>query len=167
MIVRRKWPESYLSHQIEGVAFIIDAADEERIEEAKTELFQFLSIPEWSSIPVVILGNKIDLKHTLTEERFKELLEYPLVTSNENGYKNITKYHNHDVMLCMSSIVRRIGYGEGFKWLSERIYYNRTKKYQKFKLFLQFIFVLLVILFLILLVKFCSFVFKESLKEPI
>lgn len=119
-IVRRKWPEFYISHGIEGVVFIIDAADENRFDEAKEELNKFLDIPEWLHIPVLILGNKIDISRAVSEEKIRKYLEFPSTTTTTTTTATTTtsenkevRYHNHDVMLSMCSIVRRIGYGDG------------------------------------------------------
>ena len=58
--------------QLDGIIFIIDAADRERLPEAKKELDTLLEMAELQSIPFVIFGNKIDKRDALKEEELRE-----------------------------------------------------------------------------------------------
>ena len=53
---------------------MVDAADQNRIEEAKAELDSLLEMPELENVPFVIFGNKIDKKDALREEELRERL---------------------------------------------------------------------------------------------
>ncbi|CAE8608856.1 unnamed protein product, partial [Polarella glacialis] len=46
---------------LNGIVFIVDAADRTRFLEAREELDHLLEDPMLSGVPIVILGNKIDI----------------------------------------------------------------------------------------------------------
>ena len=45
--------------------FMIDAADRDRLPEAREELNNVLSMPELKNLPIVVFGNKIDRRDAL------------------------------------------------------------------------------------------------------
>lgn len=45
----------------DGIIFVIDSVDEERMEEAKMELLRTAKSPENSRVPILVLANKQDL----------------------------------------------------------------------------------------------------------
>ena len=47
---------------------MVDAADINRLGEAKEELDQLLQMPELKDLPVVVFGNKVDKKEAMKEE---------------------------------------------------------------------------------------------------
>jgi ADP-ribosylation factor-like protein 8 len=57
---------------VHAIVFMVDAADEEKLEPARNELLQLLEKPQLESIPVLVLGNKKDLPNALDE---RELIE--------------------------------------------------------------------------------------------
>jgi ADP-ribosylation factor related protein 1 len=57
--IRRLWHQHY--HDVEGVLFVIDSNDQERIEEAREILEGILKAPEMLNVPIVIIANKQDL----------------------------------------------------------------------------------------------------------
>jgi GTP-binding protein SAR1 len=69
---RKTWKE--YCGQLDGVIFLVDAADRDRLVEAKKELDMLMDMTELSGTPFVILGNKVDKKGSLGEEEFREAL---------------------------------------------------------------------------------------------
>ena len=69
---RKTWRE--YCGQLDGIIFIIDAADKERIAESKRELDSLLEMKELENVPFVIFGNKIDKKDSLKEEELRDYL---------------------------------------------------------------------------------------------
>lgn len=57
---------------VTAIVFMVDAADHEKLEAAKNELHNLLEKPQLAGIPVLVLGNKVDLPNALRE---KELIE--------------------------------------------------------------------------------------------
>lgn len=56
---------------------MIDAADVDRLPEAKAELEKLLAMPELADVPFVIFGNKIDKKEAVKEEELREIMGLP------------------------------------------------------------------------------------------
>lgn len=54
--------------------FVVDAADHDKIDAARTELKSLLEKPQLSNIPVLVLGNKNDLPGALNVEELIETL---------------------------------------------------------------------------------------------
>lgn len=59
--------------------FVIDAADHEKLEPAKSELRMLLDKPQLANIPVLVLGNKNDLPGALTVDQIIEVMYVPPV----------------------------------------------------------------------------------------
>ncbi|CAF1006948.1 unnamed protein product [Adineta ricciae] len=62
-LIRKLWQHYYQNS--DGLIFVIDSCDAERMNEAREELHGILSSPAMSNIPVVILANKQDLSTAL------------------------------------------------------------------------------------------------------
>lgn len=115
-IARKLWRD-YFASGVDGVVFIVDATDRERFPEAKRELDALLTSEELATVPFLILGNKIDLGRAASEEE----LRYQLGLFDTYGKetKAETKGNVRPIELYMCSVVRKMGYGDGFKWLSQ------------------------------------------------
>jgi small GTP-binding protein len=57
--IRRLWQHYYQGTN--GLIFVVDSNDQERIEEAREELHGILSAHDMSNVPIVVLANKQDL----------------------------------------------------------------------------------------------------------
>ncbi|XP_031560724.1 GTP-binding protein SAR1b-like [Actinia tenebrosa] len=115
---RRIWKDYFPA--VNGIVFIIDCADYERIEESKRELDSLLADEQLSSCPVLILGNKIDLPGAYSEDYIRQFFGlYGQTTGKGNvGAKELG---TRPIELFMCSVLKRQGYGEGFRWLSQYI----------------------------------------------
>jgi ADP-ribosylation factor-like protein 8 len=49
--------------------YVVDSADMERIPESKEELFELLERPVLAGIPLLVLGNKNDLREAISVEK--------------------------------------------------------------------------------------------------
>lgn len=72
---RRTWTD--YCGTLDGVIYLIDAADSSRLQESKTELDKLLQMPELANVPFVIFGNKIDKREALKEEEIREIMGLP------------------------------------------------------------------------------------------
>jgi len=111
---RRLWSD-YLAG-VDAIVYMIDAFDRDRFAEAKTELDGLLSGEQLANCPFLILGNKIDLPHAASEEELRHALA--IDTTGKNG-KPTGGIRPIEIWMC--SVVKKFGYGEGFKWLGNYI----------------------------------------------
>ncbi|KAK3444407.1 hypothetical protein EUGRSUZ_A00346 [Eucalyptus grandis] len=117
-IARRGWPNYYA--KVDAVAYVVDASDRERFEESKRELDALLSDEALANVPFVVLGNKIDIPHAASEDELRFQLGLTDFTTGK-GKVNLTDQTIRPLELFMCSVVRKMGYGEGFKWMSQYI----------------------------------------------
>ena len=66
---------------------------------------------------MLILGNKIDNPGAASEEELRAMLQ--LETTGKGGAA--LHPNQRPVELFMCSIVKRFGYGEGFKWMAKYV----------------------------------------------
>lgn len=70
--IRRLWRHYF--HDTQGLFFVVDSSDLERISEARQELFRVLESPEMEGVPVVVIGNKQDLPNALKKDELAQRL---------------------------------------------------------------------------------------------
>uniref|UniRef100_A0A3Q3BCP1 ADP-ribosylation factor-like protein 4A n=1 Tax=Kryptolebias marmoratus TaxID=37003 RepID=A0A3Q3BCP1_KRYMA len=58
----------------DGIIFVVDSVDAERMEEAKTELHKITKTSENQGVPVLVVANKQDLRHCLGLDEIEKLL---------------------------------------------------------------------------------------------
>ncbi|KAK2542508.1 Arl4a [Columba livia] len=58
----------------DGIVFVVDSVDVERMEEAKTELHKITRISENQGVPVLIIANKQDLRNSLSLSEIEKML---------------------------------------------------------------------------------------------
>lgn len=115
---RRLWRD-YFASGVDAVVFLVDAADRNRFPEAKKELDALLSGEELTNVPFLILGNKVDMRQLAVSE---DELRYALGLYETYGKTNTGDARDPNVRpieLFMCSVLRKMGYKEGFKWLSQ------------------------------------------------
>uniref|UniRef100_A0A803M7K0 Uncharacterized protein n=1 Tax=Chenopodium quinoa TaxID=63459 RepID=A0A803M7K0_CHEQI len=112
---RRGW-----NVKVDAVVYLVDAFDKERFFESKKELDALLSDEALANVPFLILGNKIDIPYAASEDELRYHLGLSNCTTGK-GKVNLAGSNVRPLEVFMCSIVRKMGYGEGFKWMSEYI----------------------------------------------
>lgn len=114
---RRVWKTYFPA--VDGIVFIIDVADQVRLEESKTEFDSLLSDEQLLNAPILVLGNKIDKPDAVSEDYIRQYFGlYGLTTGKSATSKDVS---TRPIELFMASVLKRQGYGEGFRWLSNFI----------------------------------------------
>jgi GTP-binding protein SAR1 len=117
---RRLWKDYFTT--VDGVVYMVDAVDRGRFPEAKKELDYLLTCDELATVPFLVLGNKIDYHGAASEDD----LRYALGLFETYG-KDTSRYRNNDsddhkirpIELFMCSVIRKMGYADGFRWLAQ------------------------------------------------
>ncbi|KAF3623424.1 hypothetical protein AABB24_000897 [Solanum stoloniferum] len=117
-IARRVWKDYYA--KVDAVVYLVDAYDKERFAESKKELDALLSDESLATVPFLILGNKIDIPYAASEDELRYHLGLTGVTTGK-GKVNLADSSVRPLEVFMCSIVRKMGYGDGFKWVSQYI----------------------------------------------
>lgn len=90
-----------------GVVFVVDAADQARLEEAEEELSALARDSALDDVPIAVLFNKTDLPFSLRDEELAEGLRWSDLERRDGPVK------------CFrASVLRGTGYPEAFQWLS-------------------------------------------------
>jgi len=111
---RRLWKQYFTG--IDGVVFLVDSTDHNRLREAGQELEALLGDEALAKVPFLILGNKIDVKTACNDSVLKQSLGIESGVTGKKGGKVADGTRPMEVF--MYSVVKRSGYAEGFKWLS-------------------------------------------------
>lgn len=115
-IARKVWKDYF--PQVDAIVFLVDAHDRERFPEAKKELDGLLKSDDLADVPFLVLGNKIDMGKAASEDELRIQLGLYQTTTGK-GKVALNGIRPMEIFMC--SVVRRSGYGEGFRWLSNYI----------------------------------------------
>ena len=102
----RKFWEDYYQKENDGIIYVIDSSDSERLEETGKELYNILQQPELSGVPLLIYANKQDLNMALSADEIMEQL----------GLEDIDD-RNWTIIAC--SALTKQGLSTGLNWLIE------------------------------------------------
>ena len=102
----RRSKEDYYQKENDGIIYVIDSSDSERLEETGKELYNILQQPELSGVPLLIYANKQDLNMALSADEIMEQL----------GLEEIDD-RNWTIIAC--SALTKQGLSTGLNWLIE------------------------------------------------
>ncbi|KAH8264056.1 hypothetical protein KR038_002035 [Drosophila bunnanda] len=115
---RRVWKDYFPA--VDAIVFLIDAWDSGRFQESKNELDSLLTDEALSNCPVLILGNKIDKPAAASEDQLRNVFGLYQLTTGK-GKVARADLPGRPLELFMCSVLKRQGYGEGFRWLAQYI----------------------------------------------
>lgn len=78
--IRPLWKHYF--NNTEGLVYVVDSSDKERINESRDELFWILDSEEMKGVPVVILANKQDLRHAFSTAEISSKLGLPQIRTH-------------------------------------------------------------------------------------
>ncbi|EGR27351.1 small gtp-binding protein, putative [Ichthyophthirius multifiliis] len=113
--VRKTWKNYYSS--IDAIVYLVDSSDHVRFSESRIEFNKILNTPELAKVPIVILANKIDITGAAGEEELR--LNFGLANKTQFGIEKVTELDGRQVELFMCSVAKKIGYADGFQWISK------------------------------------------------
>lgn len=126
---RTVWQDYYAT--VDAVVFIVDAADQERLPEAKKELTGLLSQECLHGVPFLVLGNKIDKRGACSEQMLRNELGLNTTTGKSKQQDTASPFGrapsnaqpdaSQPIEIFMCSVLKRQGYKEGFQWLSSHL----------------------------------------------
>lgn len=115
---RRVWKDYYVD--VSAVVFLVDAHDHQRFNEAKNELNALLGEECLAGVPFLVFGNKIDLPSAAGEDELRFSLGIHDFTTGKS-IRAAAGQNIRPIELFMCSIAKKMGYGEGFRWVSQYI----------------------------------------------
>jgi len=112
--IRALWRHYF--HNTQGIIFVIDSNDRDRIREARNELEKLLLEEELQNSILLVFANKQDLPNAMN---VRDLTQ-------ELGLISIAKSRSWHIQLCCA--VTGVGLNEGLEWLSNTLSGVRKKK---------------------------------------
>eukprot|EP01113_Clastostelium_recurvatum_P027514 TRINITY_DN3319_c0_g1_i2.p1 TRINITY_DN3319_c0_g1~~TRINITY_DN3319_c0_g1_i2.p1 ORF type:complete len:193 (-),score=25.03 TRINITY_DN3319_c0_g1_i2:98-676(-) len=114
---RKVWKDYFPS--VAGIVFLVDAADTERFQESKRELDGLLHNPDLATLPILVLGTKIDVVRAVSEAELRLHLGLTQTTGRLPG--TVLPPGVRPLEVFMISSARSAGYTVALNWLVQYI----------------------------------------------
>ncbi len=115
---QRLWRD-YFASGVDGVVFVVDAHDRARFPEANKALNSLLLSEELKDVPFLVLGNKIDIGVAASEDDLRYQLGLTQTYGKEPRQERDDRTRPIELYMC--SVLKKVGYADGFQWLSQFI----------------------------------------------
>ncbi|KAF9426030.1 ADP-ribosylation factor-like protein 8B [Podila epigama] len=86
---------------VNAIVFVIDSADHDKLDAARTELRNLLDKPHLAEIPVLVLGNKNDLPGALTVEQIIDVMNLKQIANREVSCYSISAKNQVNIDVTM------------------------------------------------------------------
>jgi small GTP-binding protein len=93
---------------MDGIIFVVDCNDRDRVEESNEELSKLLKEEELNGLPLLVMANKQDLKDAVSPKELGEIL-------------NLSNEKNRKWLIQGTSASTGQGLKEGLDWLAETL----------------------------------------------
>lgn len=114
---RKVWRDYFPA--VDGIIYIVDASDLSRLNESKIELDGILNDEQVASIPILVLGNKIDIPTAVSDVELQGFLNIQCTGKGTVSVDSLQGQRPVELFMC--SVLKRQGFGSGFRWLSQYI----------------------------------------------
>ncbi|KAF9315735.1 ADP-ribosylation factor-like protein 8B [Podila clonocystis] len=92
---------------VNAIVFVIDAADHDKLDAARTELRNLLDKPQLATIPVLVLGNKNDLPGALTVDQIIEVMNLKQIASREVSCYSISAKNQINIDITLQWLIKK------------------------------------------------------------
>ncbi|KAF8963059.1 ADP-ribosylation factor-like protein 8B-A [Entomortierella lignicola] len=96
---------------VNAIVFVIDAADHDKLDAARTELRSLLDKPQLAFIPVLVLGNKNDLPGALTVDQIVEVMNLKQIANRDVSCYSISAKNQVNIDITLQWLTKK---GQGF-----------------------------------------------------
>ena len=117
--IRAFWRNYF--EETDGLVFVIDASDRERILECREELMKVLKQEKLVGASVLILANKQDIKGALNTEEIELILGMKQVEGSEERGDLMFKNRHAKVFACSAVEKGNEGLLKGFEWIVQDV----------------------------------------------
>ena len=100
---------------VQGLIFVVDCADHDRIDEARRELYRIVENKEMCDAPLLVFANKQDMKHAIKATDLPQLL-------------GLDKMVNRAWFVQPSCAKKGKGLDTGLNWLIQETVEKKRKK---------------------------------------
>ncbi|XP_052689351.1 uncharacterized protein LOC128167593 [Crassostrea angulata] len=100
--IRPHW--RYYFQNAEGLMYVVDSNDRERILESREKLFGFLNSDEMRGVPVVVIANKQDLPNALSTFEVANLMSLHKMTSRKWHIQAACATHGEGIFEAMKEL---------------------------------------------------------------
>eukprot|EP01119_Soliformovum_irregulare_P007452 TRINITY_DN1987_c0_g1_i2.p1 TRINITY_DN1987_c0_g1~~TRINITY_DN1987_c0_g1_i2.p1 ORF type:complete len:139 (+),score=39.87 TRINITY_DN1987_c0_g1_i2:309-725(+) len=91
---------------VNAIVFVVDAADSDKLEEAKNNLVELLNKPPLAGIPVLVLANKNDLPEALAAEDIISALSLKSITGREVCCYSISAKNQVNIDMTLEWLIK-------------------------------------------------------------
>ena len=93
---------------LDALIFVFDSADHDRALEARQELHHMLEYPELVGTPLIVLGNKCDLRGAVSVDELADVLQLGEIRDREVACYSVSAVTSKNLDLVLRWLVTRI-----------------------------------------------------------
>lgn len=91
---------------VNAIVFVVDSADQAKLDTARNELRNLLDKPQLQGIPVLVLANKNDLSGALSAEKIIDHLQLDQVTTQEVSCYSISAKNQVNIDITLQWLIK-------------------------------------------------------------
>ncbi|KAF9433687.1 ADP-ribosylation factor-like protein 8B [Entomortierella beljakovae] len=92
---------------VNAIVFVIDAADHDKLDAARTELRNLLDKPQLANIPVLVLGNKNDLPGALDVDQIIDSMNLKQIANREVSCYSISAKNQVNIDITLQWLTKK------------------------------------------------------------